>query len=258
MAAKSGILNLLGMMVMRALGNRLLAAAALCSLTSGCCTSLRRAKEINAELREQNIARTEPAMHSAAQHQAATLLKDRPQGLWFTPLCDGTPDSTLRAHHYCVIQSEPVISVTGGLGDVYQLLDQEGKRRIAITIGEELRGARLAKRGNTLFLLKPALTFHQVDRRTQCQCEGGPVLVSMSGFVDLGLAFVLDDQPRAEIQTISVPVVDDYVAWDCKLFLVRNDHVPQPAVADGSAHPHAPVRSQPRRSASIGSFFCLP
>jgi len=236
---------------------QLLAAVALCSLMSGCCTSLRRAKEIDAELREQNIARAGPAMQRTAQRLGATLLPGRPQGLWFTPMCDGTPESTLRNHRHCVIQSQPVLNATGGLGDVYQLLDHEGNRRIAITIGEELRGARLAKRGNTLFLLTPAVTFHQVDRRAQCQCEGGPVLVSMSGFVNLGLVFVLDEPP-AEIQTISVPGVDDYVAWDCKQIFVRNNHIPHRAVARASAGPDALLRSQPTRSAAIGPFACLP
>jgi hypothetical protein len=79
----------------------------------------------------------------------------------------------------------------------------------------------------------------------------------MSGYVNLGLAFVLDDQPRAETQIIRVPVVDDYVAWDCQLILVRNDHVPHLAVAHAIARPPAPAHSQPPRSAAIDSFRCL-
>lgn len=229
---------------MRNRGSRLLAAVALYSLTSGCCTSRHRAVEINAELREQNIARAEPAMNSAAQRQGATLLLDRPQGLGFTPLCDETPDRAPRTHGYCVIQSLPVISATGGLGDVYQLRDHDGKPRIAITIGEELRDARLARRGNTFLLLTPAATFHQVDRRAQCECDGGLVLVSMSGYVNLGLAFVLDDQPTPEIQTVSVPVVNDYIAWDCKLFLAHNQQVSHPIVARGSVPSPAPLEER--------------
>ena len=53
----------------------------------------------------------------------------------------------------------------------------------------------------------------------------------MSGYVNLGVAFVIDDAPNAAIEPITVPVVDDYVAWDCKMILVRNDHAPRPAVA---------------------------
>ena len=46
---------------------------------------------------------------------------------------------------------------------------------------------------------------------------GGPTLVSMSGSVNLGLAFVLEDLPKPEIQPVIVLVVDDYIAWQCKV-----------------------------------------
>ena len=239
---------------MQASVSRLVAVAAFCLLTSGCCTSLRRATEINAELREQNIARAGPAMHRAAQRQGATLLPVQLRSLGFRPLCSATQDTALGAGSYCVL-SPGRISVRGGLGDVYQLLDHEGKRRIAITIGEAHSWARLAKRGETLLLLTPNVTFHQLDYRVQCECEGGPVIQSMSGYVNLGSAFLLDEGPKAEIQVITVPVVDDYVAWDCKVTYVRNDHVLRPTVAH--AQSDAPARSRPQ-SASARSFRCAP
>jgi len=43
-----------------------------------------------------------------------------------------------------------------------------------------------------------------------CQVvQWGPNLVSMSGSVNLGLAFVLEDLPKSEMQPVIVPVVDD-------------------------------------------------
>jgi hypothetical protein len=75
---KLGDLNVLCVVVMRALGSRLVAAVTVCPLPGGCCMSMQRAAEINDELHQQNVARAEPAMLSAAQRQGATLLPDQP------------------------------------------------------------------------------------------------------------------------------------------------------------------------------------
>jgi len=192
---------------------------------------MQRAAEIDGELRRENSARAEPAMRLAAQRQRATLLPDQPQGLGLTRVCDATWDTAPRIGGYCVLNSEIVNSATGGLADAYPLLDHEGKRRIAIPIGRVGSWARLARRGSTLFLLTPAITLHQVDDRVQCVCRGGPVVMSMSGYEDLGSAFVLDDLSVVEVQRISVPLVDDYIEWHCKSTLVRSDHLSRPAVA---------------------------
>jgi len=195
---------------------------------------LRRAAEIDDELRQENIARAEPAVLSAVERQGATLLPDQPRRLGIKRMCD----TALRPGGSCILYSGARVAVIGGLGDVYQLLDHDGKRRIALPVGLATRWARLARRGKTLFLLTPAVTFDQVDRRVQCECEGGPVVVGESGHVNLGSAFVLDDVP-AEIEQIIVPVVDDYVEWQCKITFVRNDHAPHSAVASADAR-HAP------------------
>lgn len=221
--------------VMLAAGSRLLVALGLCSLTSACCTSMRRAAEIDDELRQQNLARAEPAMRRAAQRQGATLLPDQARTLGFKPLCDTTQNSAVRTERSCVLDSGGPISAVGGVGDVYRLVDRDGKHQIAIPIGEDATGARLAKRGNTLLVLSPQITFHQLDDRTQCECNGGPRVVSMSGYVNLGSAFVIDDLPEAEIQLVTVPVAYDYVAWQCKVIYVRNDHAPHLAVANAEA-----------------------
>jgi hypothetical protein len=226
--------------------SRFVLIAGLCSLASGCCTSMIRAAKIDDELRQQNLARAESAMRSAAQRQGATLLPDQPRELGFKPLCDTTEDTGLRTERSCVLNSEGRISTIAGLGNVYQLIDGEGKRHIAITIGRERRWARLAKRGDTLFLLTPRITFRQVAHRAQCECNGGPTVISMSGSVNLGFAFVLEDLPKPEIQPVIVPVVDDYIAWQCKVIYVRNDHVPHLAVAYADARPHPQ------------SFLCAP
>lgn len=244
--------------VMRAFGNRLVALLALCSLVAGCCTSTRRAAEIDAELREQNLARAEPILRLAAQLQGVTLLPNRPQMLGFTPLC-ATPETTLRPRPgYCVLYSGQVLSATGNLGDVYQLLDAEGKPHTAITLGEEHRSARLARRGERLFVLTPRTTYHQVDRRVQCQCGRGPVIVSMSGFIDLGLAFVFDAAPNVEIQSITVPVVEDYVAWDCKQILVRDERGRRPAVTRGETPARPSERSAFRGCGDLPMARCDP
>lgn len=221
---------------MRVSGRQLAAAAAVWALTTGCCASRQRAAEIDDALRRQNIDRAEPVMLDVAQRQGATLLPNRPLGLGFTPLC-GETGTTLRSGRYCVLLPEQPISVTGSVGDAYQLLDSEGERHFAITLGASSEGARLATRDKRLLLLTPEITLHQIDKRAQCECNGGPVVLSMSGFVDLGFAFLLDDLPMDSIKRVSVPIVNDDIEWQCKVFLVRNDRGPRPAIAFADPRP---------------------
>lgn len=179
-------------------------------MLTGCCTSRQRAAEVNAALRLQNIARAEPIMRRAATQREAELLPGLPEGLGFTPWC-----AALGGHpppnHLCVLEAE---------GDAYRLVDHEGNRRVAIPIGWNSSTTRLARRGRTFFLLTPKVTAHKKDKRVQCECDGGPVIVSMSGYVHLGFAFVVDDQPEIETQQVTVPVVEDYIEWECKAVLV--------------------------------------
>lgn len=223
--------TVLRMLLRRRSGRQLVAVAVVSWFTSGCCTSLGRARAIDEEMRQENLARAEPAILRAAQRRGATLLPDRPLELGFTPFCGAAPDIGPRRDGYCVLQSGTPISMSGEFADVYQLLDRQGKQHLAITLGESHNGARLARRGKTLFVLTLSATFHNVGERSRCECEGGPRIISMSDSVNIGSAFLLDDLAPAEIQQIVVPVVDDYIEWKCKTILVQNDHFPHLGLA---------------------------
>jgi len=110
-------------------------------------------------------------MRSAAQRQGATLLLDQPRQLGFAPLCSATQDSALPAGGYCVRVPQSGIGARGQLGDVYQLLDHEGKRRIAVTIGEAHSWARLAKRGESA---NPSRNISASRPSSSVRLSGGP------------------------------------------------------------------------------------
>lgn len=192
--------------------------AALGTLTSGCCISRLRAAEISAELRQQNIERAEPDMRRAALQHGAELLPDPPQAFGLTPWCSELGDAAPRRD--CVLRPDGLVNVTAGSGDTYRVLDHAGNQRVAIALGMQSSTTRLARRATTFFLLTPEVTRRRVYRRTACECDGGPVIVSMSGFMDLGLAFVVDDLPGVAIRRIKVPVVEEYIEWQCKAILV--------------------------------------
>lgn len=178
---------------------------------------MQRAEEIDAEIFNQNIARAEPIMRKVAVQHGAELLPDLPQQLGLVPLCadgDGAP----HPDSLCILLLRPDVPVseTAELGNVYLLADHEGNRRLAVTLRTVSNTARLARRGKTLFLLIPRVTRHKTDERVQCECDGGPVIDSMSGYVNLGFAFFVDDIPNVEIQRIIVPIVEDYIEWECK------------------------------------------
>jgi hypothetical protein len=189
---------------------------------------MQRAAEIDEQLRQQNIARAEPAMLRAAQRQGATLLPEQPRDFGLTRLCDATPDVSLRAG-YCVLDSGLLSSATGEVGNAFEVVDPQGKRRFALSLGRAISSARLASRGKTLFLLIPEVALHPIAHRTQCECRAGPVIISMTGYVNLGSAFLLDELPWADIRQIKVPVVDDDIEWKCKMLLVRNEQAPHRA-----------------------------
>jgi hypothetical protein len=186
---------------------------------------MQRAAEIDEELRQKNIARAEPIMLRAAQLQRATLLPEQLRDFGLTRLCDATPDTSLRAG-YCVLDSGLLSSANGDLGDAFEVVDPQGKRHFAVSVGRALSWARLATRGKTLLLLIPEITLHPIAHRTQCECGAGQVIVSMTGYVNLGSAFLVDELPWTDIQRIKVPVVDDDIEWKCKVLLVRNEQGP--------------------------------
>lgn len=77
--------------------------------------------------------------------------------------------------------------------------------------------ARVARRGDTLFVLTPRIQRRAVDTGTACECDAGPIIV-----VRTYRAFLLDDLPVKKVERVVVPVTEDYIDWECKALLVEN------------------------------------
>jgi hypothetical protein len=181
-------------------------------VATGCCTSMTRAEEIQAELREDNVVRAEPAMRRAASERGATLLPERALEFGLIPRCEGIFASDLE--RICVLTSDHTIHrIRGVRGAVHMAISIEGHAPTT---------TRLARRGDTFLFLVPRVTARKVSTRTQCECDRSPKIVSMSGFLNLGFAFMLEDVPSAKVvaERIAVPVVEDFIEWECKMGLL--------------------------------------
>jgi len=173
---------------------------------TGCCTSMGRANKIEREMRLQNRQRAEPAMQAAARQVGAELLPVLPEEVY---------DCDLHRWH----MPAACVAYNPTYNRFAKLLDAHGTVHQALAVGRfpNWYYARLARRGDDLFLLVPKLTRHQVDRQTQCECDGMPR--DMAPVQPL-VVFVVEGTPRPAVQEIEVPVTADYVAFDCKAYLM--------------------------------------
>ena len=174
---------------------------------AGCCTAMGRANRIERDMRLQNRQRAESAMQAAARAVGAELLPVLPEEVYDCDL-PGWPTP-----------SGNCIAYNPTYNPLAKLLDARGTVHQAVAV----RGfpnwyyARLARRGDDLFLLVPKLTRHQVDRRTQCECDGMPRVLPPA---PPRVVFIVEGTPKAPAQEIEVPVTADYVAFDCKVYLM--------------------------------------
>ena len=174
---------------------------------AGCCTSMGRANRIEREMRLQNRQRAEPAMQAAARQVGAELLPVFPEEVYDCDLPGWpTPGGNCIAYNPTY---NPLAKLVDAHGTVHQAL--------AVRVFPDWYYARLARRGDDLFLLVPKLTRRQVDRQTQCECDGMPRDIPP---VQPRVVFVVEGTPKMPAQEIEVPVTADYVAFDCKVYLM--------------------------------------
>jgi hypothetical protein len=179
-------------------------------LSAGCaCVERLKAQELSAELRSRSIERSGPTMQAAAARLGATLLPERVQ-VWHRPW-------------QCSSQrfaEEVVCDVWWGLAvsPVTRVEDPAGKWHQVIPVADDGRGAylRVARRGDTLFVLVPDIKRRAVRSSVACECDGGPTVVGTTY-----AAMVLDDFPVSKVVRVSVPVTEDYIAWTCEAILVQ-------------------------------------
>jgi hypothetical protein len=183
-------------------------SALLATLAVGCCASMQKAIAINATLEAENRARGEPSMRSAAEQRAATLLPQRAQEVELMALC--RPDY----EHSCVLG-------TADSGRTYRIRDDRGNVRLAVPVGSHARSTtRLARRGTKLLILVPQVTPRKVTSRTACECDRKPRIMSATGFVNLGFAFVVDEIPDVDVEKVLVPITEDQIEWKCNVRLL--------------------------------------
>jgi hypothetical protein len=184
------------------------ASIALGLALAGCaCTTRQKAAEHAAVLQAQSFERAVPAMRAAGASVGAQLLPLRAQVLYLPPCQPGEPHDVSRG---CVIGQ-------AANGRAFRFLDERGKTKLAIrTRWEAHRYARLARRGDTFVLLDPEVSRRVVGEGTQCECDAGLIV-----FPDFQyFAFVTDDLPDVEVLALKVPMQEDVIEWECKVFLL--------------------------------------
>jgi len=147
-------------------------------------------------------------MRSAAERHGATLLPDRLEELQIMALCRTDSERA------CVIKATDN-------GRTYRLRDERGRVRLAVPVGSHgRRTTRLARRGSKLLILVPLVTPGKVSSRAACECDGKPRIASATGFVVLGLSFIVDEMPSVDVEEVPVPVTEDEIEWKCNSWAV--------------------------------------
>jgi len=144
------------------------------------------------ELLARNLSDSEPAMRAAARAAGATLLSLRPQTLY-------GPELIPTEHE-----------------GLFRLFDSQRGERLAIVIrSPSWTYARLARTGDTFFVLEPEATAHETDHVEACECDRMP-----HPSVDIWNVFLVEPSASATVKRICVPVLEGVLKVDCKLFAV--------------------------------------
>lgn len=75
--------------------------------------------------------------------------------------------------------------------------------------------ARLARRANTLVLLVPVVTRHQLSEQRQCECHRDYGYFDFEGEIES--VFLVEDMPIDGVEVVNVPIVEDFILWRCDL-----------------------------------------
>jgi hypothetical protein len=166
------------------------ASCLLLALTAvgGChpCLTEREVKSTEQRLSASNDARAEQTMRALASSLGATLLPATPRAL---------------------TDPEMLPSQVDGQWQLYE----GGIARRAIPIdSHDWQHARLARRGDTLFVLEPVLTRRAVAQEKKCVCFVGAYTVPT------WYGFVVEDSSAALVEHVPVNLTEDFVEWRCR------------------------------------------
>ena len=180
-------------------------------LSAGCaCVERGKAQQATQELRARSIERSAVTMQATAARLGATLLPERVQ-TWREPSQCSSEGyiGPVPCHPWWALAGTPAGRVEDPTGHWHQV--------IPVGDGGTNEYMRVARRGDTVFLLMPRVERHAVSRGAACECDGGPSIV-----VPTDHAFILDDFAVKWVQRIHVTVSEDYLDWDCKRLLVQD------------------------------------
>jgi hypothetical protein len=101
-----------------------------------------------------------------------------------------------------------------------RVMDPEGKPHVVVPVANDGTEdyLRLARRGDTLLVLVPSVSRRMVGERSACECDAGLVFIPRTY-----RAFVLDDLGFSKLERVTVPVIEDYVRWNCRANLLHNE-----------------------------------
>ena len=186
---------------------------------SGCCWSSQVVDAKRQEVFERNRRRADPAMRTAAEARGATLLEVEPASIAMAPPCTGDTDKPQASGgDYChrLPRDSQSCIAWGSSGRFFELRRRGQPPKLGVLlnlVGFEERGyARLAKRGNTLIILRPVLSPGEVEQGVQCECDGMPRPDCMDSF-----GFLVDAIASPVIEEITVPMTEDRLEIECKL-----------------------------------------
>jgi hypothetical protein len=191
---------------------------------AGCaCLSAKQADAKREKLYASNRDRAEPAMRAAAEAQGAVLLPIEASNLILPLDCAGEenepePPAGGVEHDACGFIARATHSCINRTGDrrTFVLRHPGGSPKLVIPIAAEgWRYTRLARRGDTLFILRADITPHTVGRVTECECDGMPRVVCPTTY-----GFILDEVSNLQIKEVSVPMTDDTLDWSCRAWAV--------------------------------------
>jgi hypothetical protein len=159
-------------------------------------------------------------MRAAAEAQGAVLLPIEASELRLPLECAGEENEPAFPagrveHDACGLMARSTHSCVKWTGDqrTFVLRHQGGKPQLVIPIAAEgWRYTRLARRGDTVFILRAQVTTRTVGRAIECECDGMPRPVCPTAY-----GFVLDEVADLQIKELSVAMTADTVDWSCKV-----------------------------------------
>jgi len=175
------------------------------------CLSPQVMRDADTKVAASNLARADALMQKAAELRGAVLLPVRAR--WYCLKAD--PNGPRR-----LVPSHPdgaiCFTVLDGDDDRPRVRTDQGQEGIVVPVSEAAyRFARVARRGDVLFLLLPKITPHALPQRRACACDGGPIVDFSPRF---GIFFPNVKEVRVEEVTVDVP--EDFIPRTCDLIAV--------------------------------------